>query len=79
MFFVDSTFFLAGGDLVGPGANAALLVVSQSGGALVATGLAVPATPEDVAFGLIGEDTVQTGTVRSADRGLCSINHSALN
>lgn len=65
------TLFLAGGYLVGPGANAALLVVSQARGALIATGLAVPAAPENVALGVIGEDTVETGTVRSADWSLC--------
>lgn len=59
------------GHLVGPHADACLTVVGESGGALVARGLSVPAVPEDVALGLIGKDSVQAGAVGGADWGLC--------
>lgn len=61
----------AGSDLIGPGADTGVAVVSQARCALVAGSLTVPAAPENVAFALIGEDTVQTGAVGSADGSLC--------
>lgn len=64
----------AGWDLIGPGAHAAFPAVSQARGALVAAGLAVPAAPEDVTLGLIGEDSVQARAIPGADWGLCRIN-----
>ena len=66
------TFNFAFLDLIGPGADAGLAVVGQARGALVAGSLAVPAAPEDVAFAVVGEDTVEARAVASADRGLCS-------
>lgn len=66
----EYTFFLALGNLVSPGADTRVTVVSQTGRALVAARLAVPAAPEDVALGVVGEDTVQTRAVRSANRRL---------
>lgn len=56
--------------LVSPHADARLAVVGQSGGALVAARLSVPAVPESVALVLVGEDAVQPGAVRSRDRCL---------
>lgn len=61
------TFVSAFGHLVGPHAHPSLAVVGQSGAALVARRLAVPAVPEHVALLLVGEDAVQTGAVRRAD------------
>lgn len=56
-------FVLALWDLVSPHADAGFAVVRQTRGALVTGGFSVPAVPEDVAFGLVGEDTVQTRAV----------------
>lgn len=47
------------GHLVGPHAHTRFPVVSESGAALVAGSLAIPAVPEHVAFLLVREDTVQ--------------------
>jgi len=66
------TFVLALGDLISPHAHASIAIVSQSGGALVSGGLAVPAVPEHVALVLIGEDAVQAGAVGSGDWGFYS-------
>lgn len=59
------TLVLALWDLVSPHAHAGFPVVGQAGAALVAGSLAVPAVPEDVAFGFIGEDSVQPLAVGS--------------
>lgn len=68
------TILSTGGDLIGPGANTAFPAVSQARGALVTASLSVPAAPEDVTFGLIGEDSMQAGAVRCTDWWLCFIN-----
>ena len=57
-------FVLALGDLVSPHAHTGFSVVSEPRAALVAGSLSVPAVPENVAFGLIREDTVQPLAVR---------------
>lgn len=72
-------FFLAGSDLISPGTNAGLLAVGQSRSALIAASLSVPAAPEDVTLGIIGEDTVKTGAVRGADGLLDLITISTVN
>jgi len=61
------TFVSAFGHLVGPHAHPGFTVIGQSGAALVARRLAVPAVPEDVAFLLVREDAIQTGAMRCAD------------
>lgn len=65
------TLVLALGDLVSPHAHTGFPVIGKSGAALVAGSLAVPAVPENVTFGFIGEDTVQPLAVRSGNWGLC--------
>jgi len=61
------TFVSAFGHLVSPHAHPGFTVIGQSGAALVAGRLAVPAVPEDIALFLIREDAVQTGAMRCAD------------
>lgn len=53
--------------MVGPHAHPGFTVVGQSGAALVAGRLAVPAVPKDVALLLVGEDAIESGTMRRAD------------
>lgn len=57
------TLVLALRDLIGPHADARFPVVSETGRALVAARFSAPAVPEDVALGLIGEDSVEAGAV----------------
>lgn len=52
------TFMFALGDLISPHAYAGFSVVGKSRTALITGSFSVPAIPEDVAFGLIREDTV---------------------
>lgn len=61
------TFVFAFWDLIGPHAHASFTIVSKSGGALVTGGFSVPAVPEDVAFGFVGEDTVKTRAMSGGD------------
>jgi len=68
---VELTLVLALRDLVSPHADASFSVVGEAGRALVAAGFTVPAVPEDVALGLVGEDAVETRAVFCADGGLC--------
>lgn len=72
-------FFLAGSNLISPGTNAGFLAVGQARSALIAASLSVPAAPEDVALGFIGENTVKAGAVRGADGFLDLITISAVN
>jgi len=72
-WIVEPTFVLALRHLVSPHAHASIAIVSQSGGALVSGGLAVPAVPEHVALVLIGEDAVQARAVGGGNWGLCSM------
>lgn len=65
------TFLFTVGNLIGPGTNAAFPAVSQAGGALITASFAVPAAPENIAFGLVGEDSVQARAVRSTDWWFC--------
>lgn len=65
------TLVTALGNLVGPHAHTGFTVVGKSGGALVAGGLSVPAVPEHIALGVIGEDSVQAGAVGGANWRLC--------
>lgn len=53
--------------LVGPHADTGFAVVGETGGTLVPGGLSVPAVPEDVALGVVGEDAVEAFTVWGAD------------
>lgn len=65
----SGNFFVSAlGYLIGPHADTRFAIVGESGGALVPGGLSVPAVPEDVAFGLIGEDAVQPFAVSGGDR-----------
>lgn len=61
------TLVLAFWNLIGPHANPGFTVVCESGGALVSGGFAVPAVPEHVAFGLVGEDAVEAFAVGSGN------------
>lgn len=61
------TFISAFGHLVGPHAHPGFTIVGQSRATLVTRGLAIPTVPEDIALLFVGEDAVQTGTVRRAD------------
>lgn len=72
------TLVSALGDLVSPHAHTGFPVVSKSGAALVAGGFSVPAVPEDVALGFVGEDTVQPLAVRGGDWRLCRTNRPYL-
>lgn len=64
---ISNFFLFTVGNLIGPGTNAAFPAVSQAGGALITASFAVPAAPENIAFGLVGEDSVQARAVRSTD------------
>lgn len=66
MLYFD-TFVSTLWHLIGPHAHPGFAIVGQSGAALVARCLAVPAVPEDVAFLLVGEDAVEPGAMRRVD------------
>lgn len=56
--------------MISPHADSGFTVVSESGTALVPGGLSVPAIPENVAFLLVGEDTVESRAMGRADSWL---------
>ena len=58
---------------VGPHADALVIVVRESGRALVTRGLSVPARVENAAVVVIGEDAVQTRAVGGGNRRLWRI------
>lgn len=53
--------------MVGPHAHTLVVVVGETGWALVSRRLAVPARVEDAAVTRVGEDAVEAWAVRSAD------------
>lgn len=57
------TISFAFGYLIGPHADACFAIVSETRGALIPGCFSVPTIPKYIAFGFIGENTVETFAV----------------
>lgn len=69
------TFIFAFWNLIGPHANTCFTIVCQTGWALIAASFTIPAIPESVTLGFIGEDAIQSGTVCCWNSWLCWFIH----